>query len=81
MGQKYPNNKISTKVADFFNVPLSRVLDDVRDSSMQLGEDEQQIVTLFRKHTDDMTEDEKRRYTASFEDLLKVARDLSKKNS
>lgn len=78
-----PNSKFLEVVADYFNVSTDYLLGrtDVRNASdTKLTNDDQEIVTLFRKHTDDMTDDEKARYRKSFEDLLKVARDLSKKN-
>lgn len=68
-------------VADALHVSTDYLLgntDDPVPAKQDTTPDEQEIVTLFRKHTEDMTEGEKQRYRKSFEELMKVAHDLTK---
>lgn len=68
-------------VADVLHVSVDYLLgntDDPVPAKQDTTPEEQEIVTLFRKHTEDMTEGEKQRYRKSFEELMKVAHDLTK---
>lgn len=71
-----PSTKSAQKVADFFSVPLSSVLNDINDTSMKLKPSEQELVALFRKNTDGLSEDKKKRFNKSVKSLMKTARDL-----
>ena len=44
---------------------------------MLFRSDDEEMLALFRKSTDGMTEDEKEKFKRSFVKLLKVAKDLN----
>ena len=47
------------------------------EQELGLDKDDQEMLALFRKSTDGMTEDEKEKFKQSFVKLLKVAKDLN----
>ncbi len=51
--------------------------DQLTDQNTDLDSDDQEMLALFRKSTDGMTEDEKEKFKRSFVKLLKVAKDLN----
>lgn len=73
-----PSTKSAQKVADFFSVPLSSIYDDVTDKSIRLDKPEQELVTMFRKTTDGMSDEDKEKFTESFNDLMNAAKNLLK---
>ncbi|CAM3081311.1 hypothetical protein SAMN04487792_1522 [Lactobacillus bombicola] len=76
---KTPSTKSAQKVADFFKVPLSDILNDVSDDSVKLDVDDQKVLTLFRKATEGMPEDEVKDFTNSMGILMNTARELIRK--
>ncbi len=76
---KTPSTKSAQKVADFFKVPLSDILNDVSDDSVKLDADDQEVLTLFRKATEGMPEDEIKDFTSSMGILMNTARELIRK--
>ncbi|MCH5463313.1 helix-turn-helix transcriptional regulator [Lactobacillus sp. LC28-10] len=73
-----PSTKSAKKVADFFGVPVSSVLNDSTDDSVELKQSEQQLIAAFRKNTDGMTDDEKAKFSSSLDILMRTAKDLLK---
>lgn len=71
-----PSTRSADKVARFFNVPLSEVLGTGTDKSVRIDPDEQSILTLFRKNTEGLSDDEKERFNSSLDKLMKAARDI-----
>lgn len=71
-----PTTRSAEKVAKFFNVPLSEVLGTGTDKSIRVNPDEQNILTLFRKNTEGLSDDEKDRFNSSLDKLMKAARDI-----
>lgn len=51
--------------------------DQLTDQNTDLDSDDQEMLALFRKSTDGMTEEEKEKFKQSFVKLLKVAKDLN----
>ena len=51
--------------------------DQLTDQNTELDSDDQEMLALFRKSTDGMTEEEKEKFKQSFVKLLKVAKDLN----
>ena len=73
---KTPSTRSAQKVADFFKVPLSEVLNDVSDESVKLNPEDQKILAMFRKQTEGMSENDKEAFNESLDILMKSARDL-----
>lgn len=78
--QKVPTIKSAEKVADFFNVSLETVLNDVSDNQNILTAQDQEMLTMFRKHTKNMTKSEKKDFQESLDILMQTAKDLIDKN-
>lgn len=74
--QKVPTIKSAKKVAVFFNVPLGKVLNNANDSQVNLTAQDQEILTMFRKHTENMTESEKQDFQDSLDILMQTAKEL-----
>lgn len=73
---KTPSTKSAQKVADFFKVPLSDVLNDVSDDSVKLDVDDQELLTLFRKTTEGMSENEIKDLTNAMGILMNTAKEI-----
>ncbi|MBI1715588.1 XRE family transcriptional regulator [Lactobacillus crispatus] len=71
---KKPSTASAQKVADFFKVPLSEVLDDVTDESVTLNKNDQELLAMFRKETDGMSNEEKQ----DFQDFLGILMNTAK---
>ena len=75
---KYSNPSIDKvqKVANYFNVSIDFLLgnDDKVDSQ------DQQILAMFRKQTDGLTDDEKREFQDSLSDVLGFVRKIVNKD-
>ena len=74
--QKVPTIKSAKKVAVFFNVPLGKVLNNANDSQVNLTAQDQEILTMFGKHTENMTESEKQDFQDSLDILMQTAKEL-----
>ncbi|MBD5430981.1 MAG: helix-turn-helix transcriptional regulator [Lactobacillus sp.] len=73
---KRPSTKSAQKVADFFKVPLSEILDDVSDKSVSLDEEDQKVLAMFRKQTEGMSERDKKDFQESLNDIMSFAKKL-----
>ncbi|MEY8679625.1 XRE family transcriptional regulator [Lactobacillus johnsonii] len=73
---KKPSTASAQKVADFFKVPLSKVLDDVDDETIALDKDDQKVLAMFRKQTEGMSEEDKADFQDSLNDIMAFARKL-----
>ena len=71
---KRPSTASAQKVADFFKVSLSEVLDDVADESVTLNKNDQELLAMFRKETDGMSNEEKQ----DFQDSLGISMNTAK---
>ena len=54
-----------------------KVPDSQNENELGLDKDDEEMLALFRKSTDGMTEEEKEKFKQSFVKLLKVAKDLN----
>ncbi|MCZ3947231.1 helix-turn-helix domain-containing protein [Lactobacillus gasseri] len=54
-----------------------KVPDSQNEQELGLDKDDEEMLALFRKSTEGMTEDEKEKFKRSFVKLLKVAKDLN----
>lgn len=72
---KYTNPSYTSlkKVAKVFGVTP----DQLTEQNNNLDSDDEEMLALFRKSTEGMTEDEKEKFKRSFVKLLKVAKDLN----
>lgn len=73
---KKPSTKSAQKVADFFKVPLSAILDDVSDESVSLNPDDQKVLAMFRKQTEGMSEEDKKEFQESLNDIMSLAKKI-----
>lgn len=79
-----PNAGALQKIADALNIKKSdidpRYRDDSQNSShqLQLNESEEDLVTMFRKTTDGMSDKDKEKFTESFNNLMQAAKNLLK---
>ena len=64
------------KVADFFNVSVDFLLD--RTPQTNEDEIEENMITLFRKQSKDLSDEEKEKFQKSLEELMTLALKLSK---
>ena len=88
MKSKKPNAERLQEIADYFNVSTDYLLgrtDNPRiasDASIidtdPIGE---QTLVMFRKETEDMSDDEKERFNKALSRMMKTARDLVKDDS
>lgn len=76
---KKPSTASAQKVADFFKVPLSEVLDDVTDESVTLNKNDQELLAMFRKETDGMSNEEKQDFQDSLGILMNTAKQIVKR--
>lgn len=63
------------KVADYLGVSVDYLLSG-EDKTSKLDPAEDKIVTMFRKNTAGMTEEEKEEFNESMDKLMSVAKDL-----
>ncbi|WP_195227201.1 helix-turn-helix domain-containing protein [Streptococcus parasanguinis] len=85
---KTPNSERLQEIADYFNVSTDYLLgrtDNPRiasdASSVDTDPIEEQTLVMFRKETEDMSEDEKERFNKALSRMMKTARDLVKDDS
>ena len=76
---KKPSTASAQKVADFFKVPLSEVLDDVTDESVTLNKNDQELLAMFRKETDGMSNEEKQDFQDSLGIFMNTAKQIVKR--
>jgi DNA-binding XRE family transcriptional regulator len=72
-GKSKPSQEKALKVAKFFNVPVERVY-GINNSAVNLHKDEEEFLTLFRKKTVNMNEEQKQKFNKSLEDLMDTAK-------
>lgn len=70
--KKTPSIERVKKVADYFQVSIDYLLDRTDEKD----ENEEQIITMFRKNTAGMTKDEKDKFNRSLNKLMAVAKTL-----
>lgn len=75
---KKPSTASAQKVANFFKVPLSKVLDDVDDETITLDSNDQKVLAMFRKQTEGMSDEDKADFQDSLNDIMTFARKLVK---
>lgn len=73
--KKYRLSRVQ-KSSSLFNVPLGKVLNNANDSQVNLTAQDQEILTMFRKHTENMTESEKQDFQDSLDILMQTAKEL-----
>nr|DAO15851.1 MAG TPA: repressor protein [Caudoviricetes sp.] len=85
---KTPNSDRLQEIADYFNVSTDYLLgrtDSPRIASNTSIVDtdpiEEQTLVMFRKETEDMSDDEKERFNKALSRMMKTARDLVKDDS
>ncbi|MEZ7645331.1 helix-turn-helix transcriptional regulator [Streptococcus parasanguinis] len=88
MKSKKPNAERLQEIADYFNVSTDYLLgrtDSPRIASNTSIVDtdpiEEQTLVMFRKETEDMSDDEKERFNKALSRMMKTARDLVKDDS
>lgn len=81
-----PRKTTLNAIADALNTTPEYLLGETDDwqkhdvtpeQELGLDKDDQEMLALFRKSTDGMTEEEKEKFKQSFVKLLKVAKDLN----
>ena len=85
---KTPNSDRLQEIADYFNVSTDYLLgrtDNPRITSdasiIDTDPIEEQTLVMFRKETEDMSDDEKERFNKALINMMKNARDLVKDES
>nr|UVY53791.1 MAG: helix-turn-helix domain protein [Bacteriophage sp.] len=85
---KTPNSERLQEIADYFNVSTDYLLG--RTENPRIASDtsivdtdpiEEQTLVMFRKETEDMSDDEKERFNKALSRMMKTARDLIKDDS
>lgn len=74
-----PSIKNAQKVADFFHVPLEKILSKVKHvytASDDITAQDQEMLSMFRKHTKGMSKSEKEEFQASLELLMDTAKTI-----
>ncbi|MDB8624693.1 helix-turn-helix domain-containing protein [Streptococcus parasanguinis] len=88
MKSKKPNAERLQEIADYFNVSTDYLLG--RTDNPRIASDasiidtdpiEEQTLVMFRKETEDMSDDEKERFNKALSRMMKTARDLVKDDS
>ena len=88
MKSKKPNAERLQEIADYFNVSTDYLLG--RTDNPRIASDasiidtdpiEEQTLVMFRKATEDMSDDEKERFNKALSRMMKTARDLVKDDS
>ncbi|MGL9999658.1 MULTISPECIES: helix-turn-helix domain-containing protein [Enterococcus] len=68
------------KLADYFNVTTDYLLGRDTSKLQKADPEEEKIITMFRKNTAGMTEEEKREFNESMDKLMNFAKDLFEKD-
>lgn len=88
MKSKKPNAERLQEIAEYFNVSTDYLLG--RTDNPRIASDasiidtdpiEEQTLVMFRKETEDMSDDEKERFNKALSRMMKTARDLVKDDS
>ena len=86
--EKTPKSDRLQEIADYFNVSTDYLLG--RTENPRIASDtsivdtdpiEEQTLVMFRKETEDMSDDEKERFNKALSRMMKTARDLIKDDS
>lgn len=84
-GTSTPSGDKIEKVADYFNVSvdylLGRTQNPYTSNDNLMNTQELETLIMFRKETEDMTDDEKERFNKALFSMLKNARALAKDDS
>lgn len=85
---KTPNSDRLQEIADYFNVSTDYLLGRTDNPSVASDASiidtdpiEEQTLVMFRKETEDMSDDEKERFNKALSRMMKTARDLVKDDS
>nr|DAO15566.1 MAG TPA: repressor protein [Caudoviricetes sp.] len=88
MKSKKPNAERLQEIADYFNVSTDYLLGRTDNPSVASDASiidtdpiEEQTLVMFRKETEDMSDDEKERFNKALSRMMKTARDLVKDDS
>lgn len=80
-----PSGDKIEKVADYFKVSVDYLLGRTKNPYTSNGDlmntQELETLIMFRKETEDMTDDEKERFNKALSTMMKNARDLVKNDS
>lgn len=80
-----PSGDKIEKVADYFKVSVDYLLGRTKipytSNSDLMNTQELETLIMFRKETEDMTDDEKERFNKALSSMMKNARDLVKNDS
>lgn len=80
-----PSGDKIEKVADYFKVSVDYLLGRTKNPYTSNGDlmntQELETLIMFRKETEDMTDDEKERFNKALSSMMKNARDLVKNDS
>lgn len=71
-----PSAEKLKRVADYFDVSVDYLLGREAPNMQKLDPAEDKLVTMFRKNTAGMTEEEKDEFNDSMDKLMSVAKDL-----
>lgn len=84
-GTSTPSGDKIEKVADYFNVSvdylLGRTQNPYTSNDNLINTQELETLIMFRKETEDMSDDEKERFNKALINMMKNARDLVKDDS
>lgn len=84
-GTSTPSGDKIEKVADYFNVSvdylLGRTQNPYTSNDNLMNTQELETLIMFRKETEDMSDDEKERFNKALINMMKNARDLVKDDS
>ena len=84
-GTSTPSGDKIEKVADYFNVSvdylLGRTQNPYTSNDDLMNTQELETLIMFRKETEDMSDDEKERFNKALINMMKNARDLVKDDS
>lgn len=74
-----PSQEKATLVAKFFKVPVDRVYNS-ESNSVDLDSNEEDLITLFRKNTTGMSDEETKKFNRSLDSLMKAAKNILNEN-
>ncbi|HGS8682663.1 TPA: helix-turn-helix transcriptional regulator [Enterococcus faecalis] len=75
-----PKAETLEKVAEYFDVSTDYLLGRDTSKLQKADPEEEKIITMFRKNTAGMTEEEKREFNESMDKLMDFAKDLFEKD-
>lgn len=75
-----PKAETLEKVAEYFDVSTDYLLGRDTSKLHKVDPEEEKIITMFRKNTAGMTEEEKREFNDSMDKLMDFAKDLFEKD-